>query len=185
MIAHVGGTGGVFGHSSGGALALEGVLHGLPIHRLAIYEMAAVTGENRPHPPADVFTRLTALVDAGDREGATELFLSEQVGVPEPAIAGMRTGQAWPFLTSQAHTLPYDVAISGQGLALRPERLATVSIPALILSGDQTWPWMQTAAKALAAAIPGARHQELPGHDHGILNDLADLQPILTDSFTS
>src|SRR5258708_38335421 len=35
VIEHVGGRAGVFGHSSGGVLALEGVLHGLPIDRAA------------------------------------------------------------------------------------------------------------------------------------------------------
>jgi pimeloyl-ACP methyl ester carboxylesterase len=50
VIEHVGGKAGVFGHSSGGTLALEGVLRGLPIDRLAIYEMPVAGGDNSPSP---------------------------------------------------------------------------------------------------------------------------------------
>jgi pimeloyl-ACP methyl ester carboxylesterase len=97
-------------------------------------------------------------------------------------LTQMRSGPAWPFLLSQAHTLPYDVALSG-GLHLPPERLATVTIPTLVINGDQSQPWMQAGTQALAAALPTGHHQILAGQDHGVLNQPAALQPLLTEFF--
>ncbi|MFJ9371352.1 alpha/beta fold hydrolase [Nocardia sp. NPDC101769] len=184
VIEHVGGAASVFGHSSGAALALEGVLRGLPIDKVAVYEMPAVVDGNRPEPPADVFDRLVAHIAAGDRDAAAELFLTEQVGVPAPMVAGMRNSPAWEFLRAQAHSLPYDVAVCGSRLRLQTDRYSTINIPALVVNGDQTWPWIQTGAQALAAAIPTARREVLSGEDHDILNKPARLEPLLTEFFS-
>ncbi|MEC3918016.1 alpha/beta fold hydrolase [Nocardia sp. CDC160] len=181
VIEYAGGAAAVFGHSSGAALALEGVLAGLAIDKVALYELPAVVDGNRPEPPADVFDRLVALIAAGDRDGAAELFLTEQVQVPAPVVEGMHNSPVWEFLRAQASSLPYDVAVCGPGLRLQTDRYATITTPTLVINGDQTSPWMQTASQALAAAIPGSRHVVLPGEDHNILNQPAPLDPLLRD----
>ncbi|MGW4124989.1 alpha/beta fold hydrolase [Nocardia sp. NPDC004711] len=183
VIEHAGGAAHVFGHSSGAALALEGVLRGLPIDKVAVYEMPAVVDGNRAEPPADVFDRLVARLASGDYDGAAELFLTEQVEVPAPVVADMRNAPVWEFLRAQANSLPYDVAVSGPQLRLQADRYATITIPALVVNGDQTWPWIQTANQALAAAIPGARRVVLPGADHEILAQPELLEPLLLDFF--
>ncbi|QOW33873.1 hypothetical protein [Nocardia seriolae] len=48
-----------------------------------------------------------------------------------------------------------------------------VGVPAPMVTGmrgNKTWPWIRTAAQALATAIPTARRLEIPGADHEILN---------------
>lgn len=183
VIEHVGGVAGVFGHSSGAALALEAVLRGLAIDKVAVYEMPAVVDGNRADPPADVFDRLVALLASGDNDGAAELFLTEQVGVPAPVVAEMRTAPMWEFLRAQAHTLPYDVAVCGPRMRLQSDRYAAITIPALVVNGDRTWPWIQTANQAMAAAIPHSRREVLPGADHEILGRPELLAPLLLDFF--
>ncbi|MFE3290432.1 alpha/beta fold hydrolase [Rhodococcus sp. NPDC059234] len=183
VIAHVGGKAGVFGHSSGGTLALEGVARGLPIDRVAVYETPYITDGSRPAPPADIFDRVKALVAAADRDGAAALFLTEQVGVPAPMVADMRAAPVWPFLAGQASSLPYDIALCGSGLRIPTERLASITVPALVLNGDATEPWMQMAATAVAAAIPGAVHEVIAGQDHSILQRPDLLAPVLADFF--
>ncbi|MFE4463021.1 alpha/beta fold hydrolase [Nocardia tengchongensis] len=181
VIEHVGGSAHVFGHSSGAALALEGVLRGLPINKVAVYEMPAVVNGNRAEPPADVRDRLVDLVVRGDFDGAAELFLTEQVGVPAPVVAEMRNSPVWEFLRAQANSLPYDVAVSGPRMRLQSDRYATIAVPALVVYGDRTWPWIQAANHALAAAIPSARRVVVPGADHEILNQPELLEPLLLD----
>ncbi|WP_067708290.1 alpha/beta fold hydrolase [Nocardia yamanashiensis] len=183
VIEHVGGSAHVFGHSSGAALALEGVLRGLPIGKVAVYEMPAVVDGNRPEPQGEVFDRLVALLAGGERDGAAELFLTEQVGVPVAMVAEMRQSPVWEFLCAQAGSLPYDVAVCGPGMRLQADRYARIAIPTLVVNGDQTWPWIQQANQALAAAIPGARRIVLPGADHEILNQPALLAPLLLEHF--
>lgn len=181
VIEHVGGRASVFGHSSGGVLALEAVMRGLPIDRVAVYETPYVVDGNRPVPATDVFDRMNSLLAVGDRDGAAALFLTEQVGVPTEMVAGMKAAPVWPFMVAQAASLPYDIAVTGPGLSLPVERLAGIAIPSLVMYGDATWPWLQTATAAVAAAVPGAHLHVLPGQDHAILQQPEPLRPLLVE----
>lgn len=183
VIAHVGGRASVFGHSSGAVLAMAGTLYGLPIDKLAMYEPPYIADGNRPAPPADLLDRLEALVRAGDREGAVELFLLESVGAPPEMVAGMRASDAWGFLLTQADSLPYDVLVTGPDLRMPVELMAALTTPTLAVYGDQTWPWLAAATKAVAEAVPGAELVEIKGEDHGILAHPEALEPALAEFF--
>jgi pimeloyl-ACP methyl ester carboxylesterase len=110
------------------------------------------------------------------------LFLTEQVAVPVEMVQVMRANQPlWDWLTGLAHTLPYDVASCGPGLALPADRLATITVPTLVIHGGESPPWTAAAATAVAQAIPGARHLTLNGQDHGVLQQPDALRPALVD----
>lgn len=179
VIEHVGGHASVFGHSSGGVLALRGAFRGLPIDKIAVYEVPFVADGNREAPPADLLDRLKALLRDGDLDGAVELFLTRNVGAPAEMVAEMKAGPTWPFLKKQAESLPYDVLVLGDDLRLPVEDLAALSMPLLAVYGDQTWPWLATATKAVAAAAPGSRLIEIKGEDHGVLAHPEALKPTL------
>jgi pimeloyl-ACP methyl ester carboxylesterase len=184
VINHMGGTAGVFGHSSGAILALEAARHGVSIGKLAAYEPTYVIDGTRPHPADDLADRLRALIAAGDRDQAAALFLAENALMPPEVIEGMRASGMWGWFTGLAHTLPYDVTICGPGMVLPAGRLATITIPVLAIGGGASPPWLPAAARAAADAIPGARYVTLDGQDHGVLNQPDALQPLLTDYFT-
>ncbi|MEQ1771302.1 MAG: hypothetical protein ABL879_15855 [Devosia sp.] len=40
-------------------------------------------------------------------------------------------------------------------------------MPILVLNGDKSWPFMASAADAVATELPNARRQTLAGQDHG------------------
>ena len=42
-------------------------------------------------------------------------------------------------------------------------------MPTLVMAGTKTWPVLLDAARAVAAAIPPARHQTLPGQSHNVV----------------
>lgn len=174
----------LFGHSSGGLLALEAVVHGLPIGKVAVYEPSYTSDNTQPQPPADLLNRLKALITDDDRGAAAALFLEEQAGVPAPMINEMRAGQAWGYFTSLAHTLPYDVALSSSH-RLRANLLATINIPVLAINGDKTSEWLQAATNTIATVIPRAQHTVLAGHDHAVLHNPEALRPLLTGFFTT
>jgi pimeloyl-ACP methyl ester carboxylesterase len=184
VIEHAGGGVSLFGHSSGGILMLEAVLSGLPVDRIAVYEPSYVADPDQPRPAADVFDRIEALVAAGDRDGAAELFLGEIIGVPGPGIAGMRASEAWSFLTSTALSLPYDVLVSRPWELIPAGRLAAIDVPLLAVYGNQTMPGLAAATKAVAQAVPGARLVVLEGEDHGVLNHPEALAPTLIEFFS-
>lgn len=183
VIEHVGGEASVFGHSSGAVLVLEGAMHGLPIDRVAVYEPSYCADENQPKPPADVHDRLKGLLTAGDRDGATELFLGEVVGVPAEVIAGMKAGETWPFLVDKAPSLPYDVLLSTPWQLMPLDRIAGIKVPVLAVYGDQTSPGLAAATKMVAGTVPGAELKVMAGEDHAVLQRPTALAAILAKFF--
>ena len=181
LIEHLGGSASVFGHSSGGNLALDAAERGVVIDKLAVYEPAFIVEGTRPRPGPDVLDRLRVLVREGRRDDAAALFLTEQVGVPDEMVQGMRSSESWPWMTGIAHSLPYDVAVCGPGLALPADRLATIRVPTLVVDGGESPDWMRSATRAVADAIPGARYATLDGQDHGVLNQPEALRPLLVN----
>lgn len=183
VIAHVGGRAAVFGHSSGAVLALEGAMRGLPIDRIAVYEPPYTADETLPHPEAEAYERLKALVAFGDGDGAAELFLSEFIGVPEEGVAGMKAGPAWEFLVQKAPSLPYDVLLTSPWEPLPADRLAALALPVLAVCGGRTAPGLAAATEEVAAQVPDAELVEIPEEDHSVLQRPAVLAPLLRRFF--
>ena len=169
VVDSVGGSAHVFGHSSGGVLALEAAARGLPVTRIAVYEPSYVVAGTRPQPPADLGDRIAELVSAGDRDSAVTLFLTDAVGVPAQVVDGMRSDPGtWGGMTALAHTLPYDLALHGPGQSV-PTHLQRIDRPTLVVDGGASPDWMRATATAVVALVDGATHLTLPGQDHSIL----------------
>ena len=67
LVEDAGGSAFAFGHSSGGALALEAAAHTLGITKLAVYEPPFIVDASRPPLPDDFIERLTELSSTGRR----------------------------------------------------------------------------------------------------------------------
>jgi len=173
----------VFGHSSGGVLAIEAALRGLPVERLAVYEPSYIPASARPQPGADLYERLVRLIGQDQRDDAVTLFQTEAVGLPAAMIEGMQASDFWGWFTGLAHTLPYDVALHGD---YEPPvgRLAGLGIPVLAVDGSQSPQWIRTGTRAVAEAVPGGRYVTLEGQDHGVLHHPEALRPVLSAFLT-
>ncbi|MET8845585.1 alpha/beta hydrolase [Amycolatopsis sp. NPDC004625] len=176
LIAQVGGTASVFGHSSGAILALEAAAAGIGIDRVVAYEPPYATDE---HPRGDVVDEVRARLAEGDRDGAVATFL-QVAGTPAEMIEGMKQAPVWGWFTALAHTLPYDLTICGPDARPRAS-LARIAIPALVIGGGASDDALQSGARAAAEAVPGARHETLEGQDHGVLQYPETLKDLLTD----
>src|SRR5688500_15856068 len=86
LIAAAGGRASLFGHSSGGVLALEATAQGLPVERLAVYETPFVVGGLRPPPAEGTAERIRAFIAEERRDDAVRLFLTQQVAVPAEMV---------------------------------------------------------------------------------------------------
>ncbi len=178
LIEHVGGHASLFGHSSGAILALEAAAHGLAVDRVVAYEAPYVVDSREP-AKEDLVDRVRACVEAGDRDGAITLFLTEGADTPPEIVEGMRSEPVWGWFTALAHTLPYDLALGGGG-QVPTERLASITAETLVIGGGTSPEWFRSAARAIAEAVPGARYETLEGHDHGVLQYPEALRPLLT-----
>lgn len=182
LIDAAGGRAALLGLSSGAALAMEAALAKLPVTAVAAYEPPYIepagATRGREHPQ-----RLAALLAAGNRGGALKYFMRDMVGVPAPFVLLTRLMfRVWRKLEAVAHTLPYDCAVMGD-FTLPAQRLAQITVPALIMHGSKTNARLAQAATAAAAAIPGARARTLDGQTHNVAP--AVLAPAVADFLRS
>jgi pimeloyl-ACP methyl ester carboxylesterase len=176
LIAEAGGSAFVFGMSSGAALALEAAASALAIAKLALYEPPFSVEQEDPDEMRQFAERIEQLVSEGRNGDAVEFFLTS-AGVPEEALARMRSEPSWPLFEAVAPTLVYDNEVLGDGLVPR-ERAAAVSAPTLVASGAESPDFFRQAAQATAEAIPDARYQALEGQSWGRVAPEA-LAPVL------
>ncbi|MDZ5441166.1 hypothetical protein U2F26_00260 [Micromonospora sp. 4G57] len=123
----------------------------------------ARTGGSKP----GLAERLTEMVSADRRGDAVALFLTDAVGVPAEAVAGMRGMPEWSWMEGLAHTLAYDSTVTGDG-ALPAARLAAIAVPTVVLDSTGSPDWLRDAAAATAGAIPRATHLSLAGSFHEV-----------------
>jgi pimeloyl-ACP methyl ester carboxylesterase len=91
------------------------------------------------------------------------------LALPPGEVSGLAQNQSWAALAASAPTLLYDHTATHE-ISLDPDwrgRWAAITVPAIVYSGDQTFPGMPEAADAVAAALPNASRRVLPGQDHG------------------
>ena len=164
----------LYGHSSGGALVLEAVNRGLDAAALAVYEPPyMVAGE-----PDDGYAALVSkAVEEGRPEEALALFIGN--AMPD-ALEGMKQSPYWASLVGLAPTLPYDIAIVGDG-AIPTERFDAITAPTLLLDGSASPAWAARAVDAIAASVPSSVRRTVEGYDHSVPNEV--IAPILIDFF--
>ena len=182
LVAEAGGSAFVFGHSSGAALALEATARGLPVTKLALYEPPFIVDDGHEPLPDDYVERLTELAASGRRGDAVEYFLTSGPGVPPEVVAGMRSEPFWAGMEKIAHTLAYDGAVMGDTMSGRPlpaDRWASVTVPTLVMDGDQSPDWARNSVAALADLLPNAERRSLGGQDHGAASEV--LAPVLVE----
>ena len=182
LINEAGGSAFVYGMSSGGVLALYAAARGLAIKKLVLYEPPFNAGDEHARQAAENYTRqLTALLTEGRRGDAVALAMTTW-GAPAETVAGMRQTPIWPLFESVAPTLAYENAIMGDG-SVPTERLASITVPTLVIDGGASPPFMQNAAQAAAHAHPNAQHRTLEGQTHDVAPEA--VAPVLVVFFTS
>lgn len=186
LLEHFGGRGFVLGLSSGAVLALRCVGAGLPIDGLACYEPPFVVSSDRAPLSPDYVDRLHQAITAGRAGDAVKTFMTEAVGMPASMVDTMSGLPFWSALEQIGHTLIYDAHIMGETMQGRPEAIsafATVGVPALVMSGEASEPWLHEAARQLVEHVPNATMSTLLGQTHQV--DPAVLADIVGSYFSS
>src|SRR5947209_883386 len=158
--------------TDGTTLAFKAAARGLAITSLVLYEPPFRADASYPALRADVAELLAALVAAGRRGDAVELYQTEAVKIPPAIVVQLRHAPFRSGLEAIAHTLVYDATIVGD-LSLPGDMMASIDTPALVITGDQSPPILREAARAVAQALPNGHLRILPGQTH-------DLRPEVT-----
>ncbi|MEO8262839.1 MAG: alpha/beta hydrolase [Pseudolysinimonas sp.] len=171
IVAANGGHAILFGSSSGGALALEAASRlGDAVTGLFLYEPPFIVDDSRPPLPADLPTRIAALVRDRKRGKAVSAFFREAMGIPAPFVALMHLMPSWGQGVRVAHTLAYDFAVlegTQDGMPLPTQRWAGMRAPGIVMVGSRSEPFFHTGAQALAALLPSIEYVSLEGGHHG------------------
>ncbi|MFG2353569.1 alpha/beta fold hydrolase [Streptomyces sp. NPDC048521] len=181
LIDAVGGDAALFGVSSGGALVLEAAASGLPVRRVAVYEVPFadfLTGGAQRE--ATYKEQLNRALAEGRRGDAVELFL-RLTGLAEQMIQGARQSPMWAGMEAVAPSLAYDDAVMGDGLLPR-DRLAAISVPVLSVAGGASPDFLREASRAIAETVPQGTYRVLEGQTHMVEPDV--LGPVLAEFLT-
>jgi pimeloyl-ACP methyl ester carboxylesterase len=179
LLDHTGPSAYLYGHSSGGCLALDTALRlGPKVSKLAIYE--APYNDDPAHRQVwTEYLEQLAVALAGNRRGDAVALFMRLVGMPAEQIDAMRQAPFWPAMEAVAPTLAYDHAgVMGPDQSVPVERAAQVDVPALVVYGTTSPPFMAATAATLSKALPQAELLALDGQDHNV--DPAVLAPVLT-----
>ena len=184
LIAEVGGTAFVYGHSSGAGLALHAAAHGLPISKLVLHEPPYVPDdEEEQRTSREYAEKLKAILAEGRRGDAVELFMTT-VGTPQEMVDRMRSEPWWAGMEAIAPTLAYDSEVMGdssRGGTVPVDLVGRVTLPTLVLVGGASPAWMIEIAGQIADALPNGQHRVLEGQEHVVPPEL--LAPVLVEFF--
>ena len=97
-------------------------------------------------------------------------------------VAQLRHAPFRPGLEAIAHTLAYDAAIIGDR-SMPAGLLAAVTVPALVITGEQSPPFLRNAAQAAAEKLPNGRLAVLPGQTHDLNPDAT--APVMAEFLAS
>lgn len=167
VLEAIGGPVDVFAHSSGAVVGLA-AMEAAPqlVRRAVLYEPPVMLDNGmRKMPPAEFGSQVKALIDAGDRAGAMELFYRVGPQLPEQEIQRQKQGELWKSLEPLAHAMVYDAQVPQM---LNLERLSDPAWdrPTLLLYGGVSPTWVVEGVKALAANLGSSSLVELPKQGH-------------------
>lgn len=182
LIDEAGGSAFLYGHSSGGCLALDATVKlGDKVKKLAMYEAPYNDDPAAQKAWGEYLNNLTEALASGRRGDAVALFMA-YVGMPAAQIEGMRQAPFWGGMEALAPTLAYDhTGIMGKDGSIPIERVARVRVPTLLMTGGNGAPFMLETARTLSKAIPGAKLSTLAGQTHDVQADA--LAPVLVEFF--
>jgi pimeloyl-ACP methyl ester carboxylesterase len=183
VIEAAGGSAAVFGHSSGGALALETTARSVSVSKLVMYEPPYITDDSRPPLPDDYVEHLDELAAAGKRREIFAYFMTVAADTPAEMVEGMLD---WPMVDAMlpvAHTVAYDGRVmlrgSMRGEPLPAEWRDSVTVPTLVMAGGNSPEWHHNTCRSLVKLLPDVSYRTLEGQDHGASPDA--LAPVLED----
>jgi pimeloyl-ACP methyl ester carboxylesterase len=152
------------------------------VKKLAMYE-APYNDDDEARQAWKGFRKQLKELLAADRRGdAVELFMM-LLGAPADQMEEMRQYPMWPMWEAIAPTIAYDAAVVGADASVPTERAASIAVPALIMDGSESYPFMHIAATALAGAMPHGQHRTLEGQTHEVAAEA--IAPVLVEFFTS
>src|SRR3954454_14984224 len=115
VIEAAGGSAHLFGHSSGGALALETAARSISVTKLAVYEAPYIVDGSRPPLPDDYIEHLEELTAAGKGKETVGYFMTAAIGMPAEMVEQLLDSPMSDAMATLAHPVSYDGRVMLRG----------------------------------------------------------------------
>ena len=153
----------LLGHSYGAICAVEAALRVDDLRALVLYE-PPFDPNGFAFPPGFIDS-LEALLAAGDRAGVIREMMAEVVGLSPEELAELEASESWPALVATAHTLPRELR-AVEAYRFDAERFRALSVPTVLLDGDQSPDEIRLGVRLLDEVVPDSRLVTMPGVGH-------------------
>jgi pimeloyl-ACP methyl ester carboxylesterase len=173
MIDALGGSAYLYGHSSGGVLALlaAGRL-GVKVAGLAVYEIP-YNGDPAALKESEEYRRSVRRLLAEDKRGEAVSLFVKSVGVTDKQIEAMQRLPLWKSLTAMAPTLEYDTVEIMERYPTIDAR--TIEVPTLVMFGSASPSFVASTAQELSQSLPNGTLRSLEGQTHDVKPDVLAL----------
>jgi pimeloyl-ACP methyl ester carboxylesterase len=182
LIAEVGGSAALYGHSSGAGLALNAAADGLDVTHLVLHDPPyGVDDDDSKQRSRTLAGLVRVAIDEGRNADAIGLFMTAMGMPPEMAEAPKNDAG----MLAVAPTMPYDFEVMGnssRGGTIPEDAARSVSAPTLVIAGGASPAFFRDAALRLVDLLPNGRYLVLNGSDHGASAEV--VAPVVT-SFVS
>lgn len=165
----------LYGHSFGGTCAFEAALRTPHLASLILYEGSGIKPPGLRITSDELIAELEALIAAGKREEALELFMLRAAGVTAEELPAMKRNPAWPGRVAAVHTIAREVRAINDYAGADLTKAAALTTPVLLVLGSQTPARRREMFEGTARAVPNARIAVLPGQGHAAHNTAPDL----------
>ena len=162
----------LLGHSYGALCSLEAARRTDHMRKLVLYEPPIPTGIEIY--PSEVVTKIQALLDEGDREGAVITFMQDIVRVPPHEMEILRSAPSWSARIAAAHTILREMRGSNE-YVFEPARFTGLTTPTLLLLGGDSPTFFKAGLEAVHAALPDSQVVVMPGQQHTAMNTTPEL----------
>jgi pimeloyl-ACP methyl ester carboxylesterase len=179
LIAELGSAAALFGSSSGGAICLAGAAAGLPVSKLALWEVPL--GPELGTDGAEFLAGLQERIASGDEEATIAFYMRD---MPPEWVEAARQGPAWPIMKAVSPSLAPDAeALAWTQSRPRAELLSSLRIPVLVLVGEETLPFFPAAAESIVASVSDGRSTRVPATNHSW--EVGPMVDVLAEFFAS
>jgi len=178
----------LFGHSSGGVLALEAAARCDAVAALVLYEPAVFDGLDETESARLVQSVATArrAVEEGAWARAAEVFFRELALGNEEELEGLEAAGMYQFWAYNIPGLLQEIDTSGLPGLTAPDIPERVPVPALVLYGTRTAPFYEHVARSLVdrfadgrlAPVEGAGHLGPQYHASAVAERVRSLAPV-------
>jgi pimeloyl-ACP methyl ester carboxylesterase len=179
LIAELGGPAALFGSSSGGAICLAAAAAGLPVSKLALWEVPL--GPELGADGAEFLAGLQERIASGDEEATIAFYMRD---MPPEWVEAARQGPAWPIMKAVSPSLAPDAeALAWTQSRPRADLWSSVQIPVLVLVGEETLPFFPAAAESIVTSVSDGRSTRIPATNHSW--ELGPMVDVLAEFFAS